>query len=308
MSKPRLDYLKDRHLKLLVCLSEEKQLGRAAARLGISQPAASKTLVDIEDRVGCALFLRGPHETIPTQHGDILVGYARHCLGETRRVAEELEALSRRQTKMLRIGMLGSSAMTVVPKLVEELARADPLIEVSLEENILPQLVEKLRSSEIDLFVGRIDTAVPHEEFEELFLYDEPLVIVCRRGHPILQNVDLKLADTLHFPWILPLRTTLMRRKVDDLFRTLSLMTPRHVVESNSIIANVALLQNSDRVCAMSQGAAQRWIDTALLERLPIDVGVYPGSIGAVFRRNEVHLEAVKMFIDVLRSMFPANN
>jgi DNA-binding transcriptional LysR family regulator len=289
----------------LVLLSEERQLGRAAARLGISQPAASKTLADIEERIGNTLFVRGPHETLPTQSGQILVNYARHCLGETKRVVEELEALELRKAKVLRIGMLGSSATTVVPNVVEELTRSDHLIEITLEESDVPKLVEKLRACEIDLFVGRIDTGVPRDEFEEIFLYDEPIVIVCRRTHPLLQLEDIRLIDTLRFQWIVPHRTTFMRQKIDDMFRISSLSGPKRLIESNSIVANLSLLQCSDRLCAMTQSVARRWVADGLLAEIALDVGVNPGSIGVVLRRNESHLGAIGAFITSLRSLYP---
>lgn len=308
-TKPRLDYLKDRHLRLLVTLAEEKQLGRAAARIGISQPAASKALTEIEDRAGAQLFIRGPHETVPTEAGCVLIGYAEHCLGETRRVSEELEAIGQRQLRVLRVGMLASAAATLVPRAVAALLSQHPKIEIALEEGVLGQLVEKLRRSEIDLFVGRIDAIrrVKPEgaisEFEEVHLVEEPLTIVCRPDHPILDRTSITVNDTYTFPWILPLKRTQMRAEVARILRIDTRVHSEAPVESNSPVANIGLLQESDRLAVMSLGLARKWAAAGLLAIVPLDIDFHPGAIGAVFRRDDAHLQAVSKFVQVLRSL-----
>jgi DNA-binding transcriptional LysR family regulator len=307
--KRRLDYLKDRHLRLLTALAEEKQLGRAAARIGISQPAASKALTEIEENAQAQLFIRGPHETIPTTAGRVLIGYAEHCLGETRRASEELEALSQRQMRVLRVGMLASVAATLIPVAATALLAQHPETEITLEEGVMGQLVEKLRRSEIDLFVGRIDgvrklrPARPASEFEEWYLVDDPLTVVCRPDHPVLTIQTITLGDIYAFPWILPLKQTRMREEVDRILQVDGRGAACAPLESNSPVANIGLLQNSDRLAVMSRAMARKWVAAGMIAIVPVEIDFHPGAIGVVARRNDAHLQAIAQFVEVLRSL-----
>ncbi|HEY9275125.1 LysR family transcriptional regulator, partial [Achromobacter sp.] len=85
-------HLKRRHAELLVALDDERHLGRAAERLHMSQPAASKALAQLEEQVGYALFERGTQGTQPTYAGMVMIRHARNGLGAAQRVAAELRA------------------------------------------------------------------------------------------------------------------------------------------------------------------------------------------------------------------------
>src|SRR5690606_27417740 len=86
--------LRTRQLALLSLLDAERNLGRAAAALHISQPAASKLLQQAEDTFGMALFERHARGMTPTPHGEILIRYARRMLTDFGFVREEMVALS----------------------------------------------------------------------------------------------------------------------------------------------------------------------------------------------------------------------
>jgi DNA-binding transcriptional LysR family regulator len=308
-NKRRIDYLKDRHLRLLTALAEEKQLGRAATRIGISQPAASKALTEIEESVQAQLFIRGPHETVPTEAGRLLIGYAEHCLGETRRTSEELEALSQRQLRVLRVGMLASAAATLIPSAISALLAQHPETEIALEEGVMGQLAEKLRRSEIDLFVGRIDSARKLKpapaaaEFEEWYLIDDPLTVVCRPDHPILGCRSITVENLYTYPWILPLKKTRMREEVDRIMQIGEDGDALKPLESNSPVANIGLLQNSDRLAVMSRAMARKWVAANMIAIVPMEIDFHPGAIGVVFRRNDTHLQAIAQFVTALRSL-----
>src|SRR3546814_21195103 len=96
--------LRTRQLALLSLLDDERNLGRAAAALHISQPAASKLLQQAEDTFGVALFERHARGMTPTPYGEILIRYARRMLTDFGFVREEMVALGSGLPGNLRIG------------------------------------------------------------------------------------------------------------------------------------------------------------------------------------------------------------
>src|SRR5580704_883228 len=85
--------LKTRQMVLLLCLYEQRSVLRAAKSAGMTQPAASKMLGELEDRLGVKLFERYARGVEATWYGEILVRHARAALVEIERAHEEILAL-----------------------------------------------------------------------------------------------------------------------------------------------------------------------------------------------------------------------
>lgn len=85
--------LKHRHLMLLVNIDRHKSLTRVAAQTGISQPAVTKALAELEDIFGAPLFLRTGSGLQPTQLGNLALVRARHMLSDLDLWEREVEAL-----------------------------------------------------------------------------------------------------------------------------------------------------------------------------------------------------------------------
>ena len=107
--------LRTRQLLLLEALGRERQLGRAAAALGISQPAATKLLQQAEDALGAPLFKRLARGMEPTPTGEVLVRFARQSLVDF--------GFARQQVAALRSGLRGRLRLGTVPGALPQLLR-----------------------------------------------------------------------------------------------------------------------------------------------------------------------------------------
>jgi len=96
--------LKLRHLQLLVALDEQRNLGRAAASLSVTQPAASKLLAEVETMLGTVLFERLPRGMEPNLYGEVLIRRARSVLIELEAAATELGAMRAGSTGRVTVG------------------------------------------------------------------------------------------------------------------------------------------------------------------------------------------------------------
>jgi len=85
--------LKLRHLRLIDAVAEARSLSAAAAKLHVTQPAASKGLREIEDILGTPLFVRGAKGLTLTMFGRSLIAHSKTIQSEIRHVTEELEAI-----------------------------------------------------------------------------------------------------------------------------------------------------------------------------------------------------------------------
>ncbi|MFO1295143.1 MAG: LysR family transcriptional regulator [Rubrivivax sp.] len=107
---PALMRLRTRQLLLAAALGRERHLGRAAAELGISQPAATRLLQELEETLGARLFERNARGMTPTPAGEVLVRYARQVLNDFGAARRELAALAAGLHGTLRVGSVPSAA------------------------------------------------------------------------------------------------------------------------------------------------------------------------------------------------------
>ena len=296
-------HLKTRQLAFLVHLDEERCLARAAEAAGLTQPAASKLLRQVEVTLGVQLFERQPRGMAPTGYGEILVRHARAALSEL--------GLARKEIAALRSGLLGKAAIGMVPDpknallamAVAQVKQRHPGVVVSIEVDGCGQLVHKLRQGELDIVVGRVlDTARADDLVYEPLVANELYAVIAGAQHPLAGRKALQLANVVEQPWIVPPTGSLMRDKLDALFVQNGLPLPANTVETVSLPVIVTLLQGSNMVAAVPEGTVQSSCGgdvTTLIRNVPLDAG----SFGLVTRRDHQLAPGAQLMLKTLREL-----
>ncbi len=296
-------HLKRRHAELLVALDDERHLGRAAERLHMSQPAASKALAQLEEQVGYPLFERGTQGTQPTYAGMVMIRHARNGLGAAQRVAAELRAAQERGASLLRLGTLPSAAPRLAPQLIAHLQQQSPRLEVKLVEGALGELMDRLARDELDIVLGRLGSRLLPTDCEVIRLHEEPILVVARPGHPLAGRDALDAAELARWPWVLPLEGTMMRERLDEAFAQSGARPPDSSIQSNSLLATLALLAQNDGLAALPQAIARYCERQGGVEVLPLRLEANFGAIGAVINRSTAGMPLVRAAMEWLRGV-----
>src|SRR6056297_2513123 len=142
-----------KHLAYFDALARLGHFGRAAEACAISQPALSMQIKDLEQTLGASLFERNGRKIALTGFGEVFAERVRDIL----RSVDELEALARvsRNTLAgpLRIGVIPTVAPYLLPRIVENLTRLHPELDIRMRESITPTLIRELAE-------GRLDAAI----------------------------------------------------------------------------------------------------------------------------------------------------
>ncbi|WP_234312395.1 LysR substrate-binding domain-containing protein [Streptomyces griseus] len=181
--------LKFRHLTLLIAVYECGSVVRAAESLHLTQPAATRTLRELEAVAELPLFVRVPRGMRPTVYGEALVGHARAVVAEVRRAEEHLTGLRQGRDGTVTVGTLLAGANVLLPRAVARLKRERPRLTVVVREGTPDVLHPALLGGELDVIVGRMGTAPGDGEGEKVrqrTLYREPIRLAVRAGHPLL--------------------------------------------------------------------------------------------------------------------------
>jgi len=236
--------MKLNQLALFVTIAEEGQIGRAAARAGISQPALTKQLKSLEQSVGSLLFERNSSGVQLTEAGVLLLARARGILSSADEAQRELAELSTGAIGRLRVGAGPTMAEYLLPQVVGGLLSRFPRIELRVMSALNDVLFENLRAGELDLVVSAIPETAPEDFGQELLLHDE-LVVVANTGHPLLRRNQLRLRDLTDESWVLPPPRVLARQWLNQQFGKHRLPPPHAAVEADSEISVLAIVSNT---------------------------------------------------------------
>ncbi|MFD0692319.1 LysR substrate-binding domain-containing protein [Actinomadura fibrosa] len=304
MAVPRkIDWLLDgrfklRHLTLVGAIAEQGSLVGAAQALHITQPVITRGLKEAEEVLGVRLFERGPRGVTPTVYGELLVEHARMILGNLREVGENIEQIRRAGDRPVRVGTNLAGAYTLLPRAVVALKSERPRTVVSVTEGVPDELVKLLRRHEVDLLVGRLAPERDDAGLRRMRLYEEPVRIVVRRGHPALDDPAPTLAALGGYPWILPNRPALLRDELDDLFAERGLEPPENVIECVTILTIRAILTATDAVAPLPSLIAA---GDERLDVLAIELGTVPQTIGVTWRADQELSDGARAIVGHLR-------
>jgi DNA-binding transcriptional LysR family regulator len=292
--------LRLRHLEVLLAVERHGSLTATAAALGVSQPAVSQWLAEIEAALGVALFVRG-RQLQPSPFLPVALRHARRMVADSRQLAAELAAVAAGTLGAVRVGTMLVSSAELLPRAVLELVRQPDPVRLEVVEDIAEGLWARFARRELDLIVGRFDERAFGAQVHHEALFVDPHCIVAGRRHPLRRSARLTWAAAAACAWVLPPRGTPLRRAVDATFVEQGLAPPQAWLESTSSTLNQALMRESRCLGVMSGVAARHFERLGLLSILPLSLASDVGPVGMVWDRQEPS-PALARVLDALRS------
>jgi DNA-binding transcriptional LysR family regulator len=180
MHMRRLDFAQ---IELLAALAELKNLSAAAARIGLSQSAASHALAKLRKHIGDPLFVRTPHGVLPTPHGERAGVAARRALDALRPGLEPALAFEpRKLNRAINLYLSDVGQMVFLPALLQLFAKEAPEARLRVKSVPLERPGAQLASGEVDLAVGFFSNLT--SGFHRRLLFRERYMCAVRADHP----------------------------------------------------------------------------------------------------------------------------
>ncbi len=296
--RPRL---KIRQLVLLVHLDDERSVVRAAAAAGMTQPAASKLLREIEVALDVKLFERHARGIVPTWYGEIVVRHARLALAEISLAHEEIRALRSGQSGKAAIGTVLNPGTNLIPRAVARVKQLHPALLISIELDSSKPLLERLLQGHLDMLVARVLDWNGPEELNFEPLADEPHDVIAGAHHPLAGKRGLRLEDLVGQSWILPPAGSLVRDNLVSVFLDRGLPLPRNLVQTSSLPIITSLLRMTDMIVPLPRESVLPYCQSGVLTVLLEKLGVKIGSFGIITRRNHKLSPGAQIMLRVLR-------
>lgn len=268
--------IKLRHIRLFLQVADLGSLTAAGRAAGLSQPAVSKSLSELELMLGAALVQRQGRRLVLTPQGEAFRRHAREGVAALNAAARAVRPDAGQE--VLRVGLLPTVSTRFFPELTAQFLAEEPGTRLAIETGAQPYLLQKLRDRQIDLLIGRMPVAAEMAGLDFEHLYDEPIVAVLKTGHPLARA---PLAEILaRVPVVLPTRDAVIRRTVDDYLAALGLADLRPAVETSTLALGRGIVLASDAVWFISQGVVEAELALGQMTQLPLGAAYLSGAVG----------------------------
>jgi DNA-binding transcriptional LysR family regulator len=269
-------------LPYFVLVAEELHFGRAADRLGMSQPPLSRRIHNLEIEIGTALFRRTRQQTILTDAGKMLLSRASVLLDQSDNMLAELRRAEAGMAGQLRIGFVSSAAYSVLPSIIREFSRISPHVELSIQESPSIRQIRDLKNRQID--VGILRGSARDGALKSMVILKEKFICVLPMDHPMESRGAIRLRDLSEERFVMYSRTDVPRLRDTILTRCEAAgFEPKIAIEAISIPTIVALVNCGLGIALIPESS--RPAVTAPLKGVPLeDDGVKIELIAATLR------------------------
>jgi LysR family transcriptional regulator, hydrogen peroxide-inducible genes activator len=182
-----------RQLRYFDALARHGHFGRAAEACAISQPALSMQIREMEQAVGGVLIERNARQVTLTTFGEDLLHRVREILRSVDELGDFARASRDKLAGRLRVGMIPTIAPYLLPKVIENLARLHPELDLHVRETLTPKLIKEVAEGRLDTAIVALPVSEP--SLTEVALFSENFLLVRRSedaGTPVPSSERLR--------------------------------------------------------------------------------------------------------------------
>ncbi len=224
-----------RQLRYFDALARHGHFGRAAEACAISQPAISMQIKELEEALGGGLLERNARQVVLTKFGEELAQRIRDILRSVDELGDFARASRDRLAGQLRIGMIPTIAPYLLPKVIENLARLHPELDIRVRETVTPKLIQELAEGRLDTAIVALPVSEP--SLTEVALFKENFLLV-RPGEA--EGTPVPSSETLREMRLLLLEEGHCFR--DQALSFCSMQSPREVLDASSLSTLVQMV------------------------------------------------------------------
>ena len=272
----------------MIAVAEHGSLRAASRHLGLAQPAITRSIRDIEQELGAALFERHAKGVRLTEIGQAFVRRAGAVHSELRRAREEVEQLKGRDTGEVSVSLSTSSSLSLLPSAMVAFRKRFPQAVLRISENFFQASEPEILSGMVDFYVGPLDIQAVSQQFAVERLFDNRRYVLARKGHALAGA--RRIADLAEAEWIRPLLSGgSTGSDFDMFFRDQDLPRPRIALHARSALVTLLAVAHSDLLTILPQ----QWIESPLTAGLVAPVlldQVLPEVPICIVRRRDLPL------------------
>jgi len=300
MLNPRV---KLRHLTTFLEVARLKSVGKAADILGVTQPAVSKTLQELEELLKAPLFDRSRRSLVLTAFGEVFLRYAGASITALRQGFDSVARERGSEVVAVRIGALPTASARVLPRALAHFTAQRLGMKPRVVTGPNAYLLSQLRLGDLDLVIGRMAEAQVMAGFAFEHLYSERIVLAVRAGHPLLMAQPFDFTAIERYQVLMPPPDSVIRPTVDRFLIAHGIGPFADEIETVSDSFGGSYVRAGDAIWIISEGVVAEDIREGRLAPLPIDTGDTLGPVGLTTRAGMALPVAAELFAQSVRAV-----
>ena len=283
-------------------------MAKAARQLGVSQPAVSEVIVDLEHALGVRLLDRSAQGIEATIYGDALLKRSIAVFDELKQSVRDIEHLADPTVGELRIGFTELLSTTILPLAISNFSQQYPRVAVHFDDVSAHAVVAPgpgLRERKYDCVLQRIVTPLPDEsdDLQAEVLFDDELVIAAGSNTRWARRRNIDLAELVNEPWILPPPGTWYHAFVSKLFKARGLEVPKASLVTHSLALRTRVLSEGPYITTFASSIMRLNAARYALTTLPVEFSTPPLSAGILTLKNRTLSPVVDRFLTIARAV-----
>lgn len=273
-----------RHIACFLEVARLRSMAGAAEALNISQPAATKTIQELEALLGGQLFDRSRRRLSLTAFGEVFFRYASTSIAALRQGIDA--ARGTHDTAMVRVGALPTVSARMLPDAVRAFTEDNGGVKTRIITGPNGYLLSLLRTGDVDLVIGRMaePNAMVGLSFEHL--YSERVVLAVRPGHPVLDEPKFNLRLIEHYQTLMPTPDSVIRPVVERILLAHGVTQLRDEIETVSNAFGRSYVRQTEAIWIISEGVVADDVAEGRLALLPVDTSETLGPVGFTTRTD----------------------
>jgi len=217
-----------RDLHVFITVAKRGSMAKAAAQLGVSQPAVSEVIADLEHVIGVRLLDRSSQGVKPTVYGREMIERSRAVFDELKQGITTIESLADPSVGAVRIGCAESLFSPVLAPVIDRFSHQYPRVRFHVQDLITSTLdLPELRERSLDVVLARLTK--PHAQDEDMnveVLFDDEMVLAAGAQSPWARRREIDLAELVNERWILTRPGTWNHTTIAEALRARGLEMP----------------------------------------------------------------------------------
>jgi DNA-binding transcriptional LysR family regulator len=294
--------LRDLHIFLTV--TQRGSMAQAAAQLGVSQPAVSGVIAELERTLGVPLFERCTRGVIPTVYARAMMDRSVAAFDELKQGIRTIETLADPAAGELWMGCVESVTALMLPPILQQFMQRYPRVVVHVLRLSSPMPdFRDLCERNLDLILGRMvpQPASDSELAYEPIFDDRPVVVAGARSRWALRR-KIDLRDLGDEPWVLPPPDCRTHKAIREAFRARGLKMPHVALMAYSIPLRMTLAASGGYITVFPDSIRSLSAARRAVSILPIELPAVPTVLAIITLKNRRLNPVAQRFIEHLRS------
>ena len=293
--------VKYRHLQCFLEIARQRSVVKAAAALSVTQPAVSKTIRELEELLGVALFERRGRGVALTRFGEVFLRYAGASVTALRQGIDSITQARTKGGMAIKVGALPTVSTRVMPLAVSLFKQENTGTVVRVVTGDNSVLLSQLRTGDLDLVVGRLADPELMTGLSFEHLYSERISFVVRPDHPLLQEKPFELGNIARYTVLMPTEGSIIRPMADRFLITHGIASIPDQIETVSMAFGRRYTRMNDAVWIISRGVIFDDLMDGVLAELPVETESTTGPVGLTTRADTPPSLAAIMLMQTIR-------